>query len=892
MRSNKPSIFQKMGIKNPGRSSTRKPHSTLMMLHFKNLYLWEPNKTESSDDAKANSGMLMMDTKIQYKKKPSMTDLRSAYQYVFRSRSSSSSGNHNNSSTSKTNEADLEANQTDEKSGETSHEKLLYNVNCVENNLHPLYLHNNDHPGLVLIAKKLVGPDNYAPWSRSMQIVLNARNKYGIVNGSFEKPALDSHLYPQCEVWNELAERFSGISGHRIYQVMKDIHTIEQGNKSVEVYFHRLKGLWDEYVVLEPTVSCVCGAHKIQIERDQKRKLLQFLLSLHYSNSAVRGQILLMNLLPSVSQAYAFVKQDEKSRQDFHSNVSDATSSAHLALLNSAVNGATPISNYNNKMFINTKPLGQDISLPISDENNKSCPICPISKQTKLSFSLSTSHATHCFDLIHVDLWGPMLMKRLLITKFSTPIKQFRSDHGTEFFNHFFTTFLGSKGVLQQASYVGTPALNGRVERKHRQLLSVARSLHFQSDCHFSPPDSDTLVTISSDPFVIPVRQSTRCRTRPSWWQDYVLPAYIDPASTSNVVLTKYPMDSFLSSHAYISQYCIFMAKLNLYKEPTTFAKAVLDLKWVDTMNKELDALEANHTWSLVPLSPGKQTIGCKWVYKIKFLANGEIDRYKARLVAKGYTQEEGVDFHDTFVPVAKGVTVKAVIALTSSKNWTIFQLDINNAFLHGDLYEEVYMDLPLGYKLSPTTAGLVCRLIKSIYGLRQASRQWNEKLSDFLVAFGFTQSLTDYALFTHKIDSMFTVVVVYVDDILVTGNNLSMIHSLKAALNDKFSIKDLGEAKYYLGLEISRTDKGVMLSQIKSILDMLQQANLLDYKPLSIPLDQHSKLYDNATSGDLLVNPSLYRSLDFTISQMYCRPGIVFPATNTLDLQGFCDSD
>ncbi|XP_074327234.1 uncharacterized protein LOC141665151 [Apium graveolens] len=303
-------------------------------------------------------------------------------------------GNHNNSSTSKTNEADLEANQTDEKSGETSHEKLLYNVNCVENNLHPLYLHNNDHPGLVLIAKKLVGPDNYAPWSRSMQIVLNARNKYGIVNGSFEKPALDSHLYPQCdglnyvttasEVWNELAERFSGISGHRIYQVMKDIHTIEQGNKSIEVYFHRLKGLWDEYVVLEPTVSCVCGAHKIQIERDQKRKLLQFLLSLHYSNSAVRGQILLMNLLPSVSQAYAFVKQDEKSRQDFHSNVSDATSSAHLALLNSAVNGATPISNYNNKMFINTKPLGQ--GAPVSAGQTRSvlkCSFCNFNGHTR-----------------------------------------------------------------------------------------------------------------------------------------------------------------------------------------------------------------------------------------------------------------------------------------------------------------------------------------------------------------------------------------------------------------------------------------------------------------------------------------------------------------------------
>lgn len=147
-------------------------------------------------------------------------------------------------------------------------------------------------------------------------------------------------------------------------------------------------------------------------------------------------------------------------------------------------------------------------------------------------------------------------------------------------------------------------------------------------------------------------------------------------------------------------------------------------------------------------------------------------------------------------------------------------------------------MDLPLGYKITPTTSHLVCKLIKSIYGLRLASRQWNEKLSDFLITYGFTHSLADYALFTHKNGSQFNVVVVYVDDILLTGDNLSMIHSLKTALHDEFSIKDLGEAKYYMGLEISRTDSGVMLSQQKFILDMLKHSNLLNSKPLSIPLD------------------------------------------------------
>ncbi|XP_074347238.1 uncharacterized protein LOC141686078 [Apium graveolens] len=224
-----------------------------------------------------------------------------------------------------------------------------YNANVVDNNMHPLFLYNNDHPGLILISKKLIGPDNYVPWSRSMQIALNARNKFILVNGLYKKPALTSPLCAQwervndmiitwilnsvadeisdglnyvttaSEIWTELYERFSSVNGHRVYQIMKDTHSLEQGNRSVETYFHKLKSLWDEYAVLEPTVSCVCGAHKILVERDQKRKLLQFLMGLHDSNANVRGQILLMNPLLSVSQAYAYVKQDERARQGYQS---------------------------------------------------------------------------------------------------------------------------------------------------------------------------------------------------------------------------------------------------------------------------------------------------------------------------------------------------------------------------------------------------------------------------------------------------------------------------------------------------------------------------------------------------------------------------------------------
>lgn len=152
--------------------------------------------------------------------------------------------------------------------------------------------------------------------------------------------------------------------------------------------------------------------------------------------------------------------------------------------------------------------------------------------------------------------------------------------------------------------------------------------------------------------------------------------------------------------------------------------------------------------------------------------------------------------------------------------------------------------------------------MVKSIYGLRQAPRQWNKKLSDFLLKLGFKQSLDDYALFVHQDGTNFTVAVVYVDDILSTGNHTTFIVDIKAVLRSKFSIKNLGQAKYYLGLEISRNDLGLVLSQQKFILDMLSSSNLLDSKPLSIPLDRNIKLFDNVTFRALITNPSVYRSL------------------------------
>ena len=186
-----------------------------------------------------------------------------------------------------------------------------------------------------------------------------------------------------------------------------------------------------------------------------------------------------------------------------------------------------------------------------------------------------------------------------------------------------------------------------------------------------------------------------------------------------NVLPAKAHFSSLITHSFSDATHHAFLASSAKVIEPNHYYQAVSDPVWIEAMQKELEALEQSHTWDLVSLPPGRRAIGCKWVYKVKYHANGQIERYKARLVAKGYTQTEGVDYHDTYAPVVKMVIVRSLLAVAAAKGWLIEQLDVNNAFLHGTLQEEVYMQLPLGYINNIATPNLVCKLIKSIYGLK-----------------------------------------------------------------------------------------------------------------------------------------------------------------------------
>lgn len=225
-------------------------------------------------------------------------------------------------------------------------------------------------------------------------------------------------------------------------------------------------------------------------------------------------------------------------------------------------------------------------------------------------------------------------------------------------------------------------------------------------------------------------------------------------------------------------------------------------------MQNEIHALEDNGTWTLEPLPAGKKALGSQWVYKIKYLSNGEVKRLKSRLVVYGNHQEAGVDYTETFAPVAKMTTVCVFLAVAASKTWELHQMDVHNAFLHGDLREEIYMKPPPGFK--PSNPNLVCRLRKSLYGLKQAPRCWFAKLATALKNYGFRQSYSDYTLFTYVHGEIRIHMLVYVDDLIISGNQPEAIRRFKQYLCGCFKMKDLGPLKYFLGIEVARNPSGL----------------------------------------------------------------------------------
>ncbi|CAL9010759.1 unnamed protein product [Prunus brigantina] len=344
---------------------------------------------------------------------------------------------------------------------------------------------------------------------------------------------------------------------------------------------------------------------------------------------------------------------------------------------------------------------------------------------------------------------------------------------------------------------------------------------------------------------------------------------YLLPLDNALMASSRPHCDQY-SPTKYSDYHCYLTNMLSLH-EPSSYREASKDPLWQQAMSEELDALAKTNTWELVQLPRGKTAIGCKWVYKIKTKSDGSIDRYKARLVAKGFNKEYGVDYAETFAPVARMPSVRTLIAVASVRQWTLHQMDVKNAFLHGDLHEEVYMKPPLGFPHSPHQ---VCKLQRALYRLKQAPRAWFEKFRTSILTYGFSQSPHDSAMFTCTSDHGIVILLIYVDDVVITGSDLDGIQRLKSHLHACFEMKDLGQLQYFLGIEIDYSPYGYFLSQIQYASDILQRAGLTDSKVVNTPLEQNVKLH--ASDGTLLSNPTLYRELVGSLNYLtITRPDI-----------------
>jgi hypothetical protein len=275
--------------------------------------------------------------------------------------------------------------------------------------------------------------------------------------------------------------------------------------------------------------------------------------------------------------------------------------------------------------------------------------------------------------------------------------------------------------------------------------------------------------------------------------------------------------------------------------DPASYEEAMRSAhssKWLEAMEDEMKSTSSNDVWALVEIPKGAKTVGCKWVYKIKCDSRGNIEKYKARLVEKGYTQIEGVDYNETFSPVSCKDSFRIIMALVEHFGLELHQMDVKTAFLNGDFEENVYMKQPKGFVVNGKEH-MGCRLKKSIYGLKQASRQWNLKFDDTIKRFGFEPNIEDNCVYAKFKNGKYVFLILYVDDILLASNDISMLRETKKFLSSNFDMKDLGEASYVLDIEIHRDRKNgvVGLSQKEYLEKVLKKYNMHTSKATPAPI-------------------------------------------------------
>ena len=326
--------------------------------------------------------------------------------------------------------------------------------------------------------------------------------------------------------------------------------------------------------------------------------------------------------------------------------------------------------------------------------------------------------------------------------------------------------------------------------------------------------------------------------------------------------------------HKITSNFCMFVNFVSLI-EPKKIDEALREADWIKAMQDELNEFKRHNVWTLVPRPQGKTIIGTRWVFRNKVDEDGIVTRNKARLVAQGFTQLEGLDYDETFAPVARLEAIRLFLAFASFKNFKVYQMDVKTAFLHGDLQEEVFLKQPPGFENAEFPYH-VYRLDKAVYGLKQAPRAWYDTLSSYLLSNGYKRGAIDNTLFIKTSGDHIILAQVYVDDIIFGSTDEAMSKEFADIMAQKFEMSMMGELTFFLGLQVKQLPKGIFISQSKYVTDLLKKYSFSDCKPAKTPMVYPLNLHPDPSGAD--TNSTEYRGMIGSLLYLTAsRPDIMF---------------
>jgi hypothetical protein len=327
-----------------------------------------------------------------------------------------------------------------------------------------------------------------------------------------------------------------------------------------------------------------------------------------------------------------------------------------------------------------------------------------------------------------------------------------------------------------------------------------------------------------------------------------------------------------VTTRSHLANFCEHYAFVSSI-EPFRVEEALQDPDWVLAMQEELNNFKINEVWSLVPC-PKQNVVGTKWVFRNKQDEHGVVTRNKARLVAKGYAQVTGLDFEETFAPVARLESICILLAYVAHHSFKLFQMNMKSTYLNGPIKEEVYMDQPPRFE-DDRYPDHVYKLSKALYGLKQAPRAWYECLRDFLISNAFMVGKVDSTLFTKACNGDLFVCQIYVDNIIFGSTNQKSYEEFSRVMMQKFEMSMLGELNYFLGFQVKQLKEGTFISQAKYTQDLLKRFWMKDAKPTKTPMgtDGHLDLNKGGTSVDQKAYRSMIGSLLYLCAS---RPDIM----------------